>query len=138
MAATVVVFAGEYDLACKDQLRSFLEAYAEPNLVLDLSEVSYVDSSFLNELVRLHHSRREKNFDTEVIVLGQPMVQRIFEICDLGSLFHIVGTLDEALVNNGKAMTVEFAFREDDIESGSLQYEATDGTSMSAIDPRLS
>lgn len=132
MAATVVVFRGEYDLACKDHLRKFLESYIEPNLVLDLSEVSYVDSSFVTELVRFHRRRREKDFDPEVIVLAHPMVQRLFEILDLGSLFQVVGTLDEALANNGKAMSIQYAFREDDIDSGPLQYEDADGTSADA------
>lgn len=129
MAGTVVVFRGEYDFACKEKLRKFLEAYIEPNLVLDLSEVSYVDSSFVTELVRLHRSRREKNFNSAVIVLRNPMLQRLFEILDLGNLFPVVGTLDEALTNNGKAMSIKYAFRNgDDIESGALQYRDADGT----------
>ena len=129
MAGTVVVFRGEYDLACKDHLRKFFEAYVEPNLVLDLSEVSYVDSSFVTELIRLHGRRREKNFASEVIVLGHPMLQRLFEILDLGNVFHVVRTLDEALANNGKAMSIQYAFRGgEDIEAGPLQYEDRDST----------
>ena len=46
MAGTVIVFAGKYDFACKERVREELcEAYTEPSLILDLSDVSYPASA---------------------------------------------------------------------------------------------
>lgn len=128
MAGTVIVFAGEYDLACKEQLRDELvEVYSEPHLVIDLGEVSYVDSSFVTELVKLHQRRNEKHFDTEVIVLQHPMLRRLFDILALGNIFRVVGTLDEALANNGKTMSMRYAFSGGDgIDAAPLEYKASD------------
>jgi anti-anti-sigma factor len=114
MAGTVIVFVGEYDFACKERLREELrEAYTEPNLILDLSDVSYIDASFVTELVRLHQARRRRHFVPEVVVLCHPMLQRLFDILDLGNTFRVVGSLGEALADNGKTISIQFAFHGD-------------------------
>lgn len=130
MAGTVVVFAGEYDLATQDRLRQeFLEVHKEPELVIDLTEVSYVDSSFVTELVRLHRRRHEEVLNPEVIVLRHPMVRRLFDILSLENIFRVVETLDEALAHNGKTMSVRYAFSGDDgLESCPLPYKDSDST----------
>lgn len=58
MATVVKVFAGEYDLTHQAQLRAEFDAlYAENSLVLDMSAVTYLDSTFIGELIRLHNLR---------------------------------------------------------------------------------
>lgn len=111
MTNTVIVFAGEYDLACKDQLRDeFLSVQSEPSLVLDLSEVSYVDSSFVTQLLRLHQYRHASTFATETIVLRHPMLRRLFAVLGLQSTFRLVDTLDEAIGTNGEVTSIRYAF----------------------------
>jgi STAS domain len=48
---TRVVFAGEYDLAVKEQLREELDRLVdEPAVVLDFSDVSYIDSTCVGRI----------------------------------------------------------------------------------------
>lgn len=113
MGSTVIVFTGEYDLAYKDQLRKqLLGVHLEPSLVLDLSEATYIDSSFVTELVKLHHARDAHGFGPETIVLRHPMLQRLFDILDLNTTFRIVRTLDDAIATDGE-MSVRYAFNGD-------------------------
>lgn len=110
--ATVIVFAGEYDIASKDRLRRELESLeSESSLVIDFSEVTYVDSSCITELLRMNHARRAKGYETAAIVVKRGnAVRRIFEIADLPALFKVVETLDEAVKKNGETATVRYAF----------------------------
>jgi anti-anti-sigma factor len=93
--AAVVAFAGEFDIACKDELREHLDALvAFESLCLDLSHVEYVDSTAIGEWIRLHKQRLERGFDTEVVVVGdnQP-IRRFLSILHLESLFRIERTV---------------------------------------------
>lgn len=54
----VMVFSGEYDLASKDQVRSAFDAVLDaPRLALDFSDVTYIDSTIIHELIRVHNAR---------------------------------------------------------------------------------
>ena len=108
----VIVFAGEYDLACKDQLRHELEPLeSERSLVIDFSEVTYVDSTCITELLKMDSARKAKGYETAVIVIKRGnAVRRIFEIAELSTVFRIVDTLDEAVGKNGESSTVCHAF----------------------------
>jgi anti-sigma B factor antagonist len=58
----VLVVSGEIDLACVDDvLARGLALLAQPQvrgLVIDLAQVSFIDSCGLSVLVRLHHAAR--------------------------------------------------------------------------------
>lgn len=110
MSHTVVIFSGAYDLSCKEQLHSeFALLNFEPGLVLDLSHVTYVDSSFISELLTLHQRREANGFTTETIVMRPPIL-RLFDILDLNTTFRIVSTLDEAVGGNADSISSERAF----------------------------
>jgi anti-anti-sigma regulatory factor len=66
----VMVFGGEYDLACKEHLRSDLARIADsPDVVLEFTDVTYIDSTVIIELLRLHRSRATKGYSPLTIVL---------------------------------------------------------------------
>lgn len=97
MSTTVVIFSGEYDISCQAQLQQdFSSLNVASRLVLDLGRVSYVDSTFMSELMTLHNRRERNGFRTEIIVTQGP-VSRLFDILSLQNAFRIVPTLREAL-----------------------------------------
>lgn len=97
----VVVFAGEYDIASKEQLRSELDTLVPVrNLVLDLSKVTYLDSSVISELLRLHWLRVNIKGDPEAIVVRDGNVQKVFDTLGLRKVFRIVRSLNEAVVGS--------------------------------------
>lgn len=99
----IVNLSGEYDLSCKDELHTqFYALRAEPNLVLDLSAVTYLDSSFLSQLVWLHEGRKERGFRTETLVIPKDsVVERLFEIVGMTRLFRVVRSVSDDDDANG-------------------------------------
>ncbi|MBY0309457.1 MAG: STAS domain-containing protein [Phycisphaerales bacterium] len=99
--AVVVAPRGDIDLngspMLKVELRRVGNASPPPErLVIDLSGVSYMDSSGLATLVEsLQLSKRNRY---RLVICGlQPRVRAIFDIAKLGTVFTIVPTLDIAL-----------------------------------------
>ena len=95
----VVTVSGEIDVATAPQLRQHLEAspVAEaPTVVVDLTGVSFLDSTALGVLVGAHRRRGEVGGDLRLVVT-EPRILKVFEITDLIRVFRIVGTVDEAL-----------------------------------------
>jgi len=95
----VVVVAGEIDMstspALREQLRS-PEAQA-PTVVLDLREVTFMDSSGLGAIVGQHKRAREHGFRFAVAVGGAPSVERILALAQLTQVLEVVETPDDAL-----------------------------------------
>ena len=81
--------------------RSFRAALDEavtdrkPRLIVDMSEVPFMDSSGLAALIGVQKALREA---TRVIVVCPESLRRIFEVTRLDSIVSVVGTLPEALV----------------------------------------
>jgi anti-sigma B factor antagonist len=82
-----------------DHLLSFQNAirrYPAPTVILDLSDVPYVDSAGLGSLVGAHVSRQK--LGCRVVLAGvNERVLRLFEITRVESLFLMFPTLDDAL-----------------------------------------
>jgi anti-anti-sigma factor len=90
-SAAVVSFFGELDIASKEALRERLDGFlAIEHLCLDFSEVAYMDSTAVGEMIRFHKSRVERGFPNDVVVLGQNQpIRRLFQILHLESVFHV-------------------------------------------------
>ena len=68
----------------------------EPTVILDLSDVPYIDSSGLGSLVGAYVSRHKAG--RRIALCGvNPRVLRLLEITKMESLFLIFSTLEEAL-----------------------------------------
>lgn len=97
--ATVVVAVGEIDMRqSPDFHRALVELVAERpfRLVIDLTQVSYIDSSGVGTLVEIF--RRVKGYQGKLaLVAPAPRVMSMFEITRLNQFFHIVATEQEAL-----------------------------------------
>lgn len=106
----VMVFSGEYDLASKEQVRAAFDAVLEaPRVALDFSDVTYIDSTVIHELVRVHNARAAGDLERETVVMRNSNLLKIFEILHLGSVFRVVESLDEAVGKNGEDITVHYA-----------------------------
>lgn len=59
-------------------------------IILDLTDLTFMDSSGLGTLVRLYVSCKSAGCDLELINLGQ-RIRQLFEISNLLSVFTVVG-----------------------------------------------
>jgi anti-anti-sigma factor len=85
---TTLEFEGEWGLAECDGARAGVERVLERGpqcLVLDLSRVSFIDSSGIHVVVTAAKRCGEGNVHI-VIIPGPPQVQRVFEICQLTTM----------------------------------------------------
>ena len=87
---------GEIDIAGSPGLRSYLEKNAAKKLVIDLSEVEYVDSSGLATLVEVLKKNKTQGGKLGLSGLSDK-VRSLFEITKLDKLFLISPTQDEAV-----------------------------------------
>lgn len=97
-AARIVRLSGEIDLQHSPKLRQLLQGKLgerPPVLMLDFSEVRYIDSSGLATLVEYYKNSR--TYSGRLIVAGlSNRVRSIFDLVRLGEVFTICSTLAEA------------------------------------------
>jgi len=82
---TTLEFEGEWGLAERDDARVAVEQALERGpqcMVLDLSRVSFIDSSGIHVVVTASKRCAERGVHI-VIIPGPPHVHRVFEICQL-------------------------------------------------------
>lgn len=88
MRAALIVFSGEYDVSCRKQWRDELERLScEANVIIDLSDVTYLDATCMTELLRLHERRHANGFGRETVVLNRPLVRRLLELWQMQGSF---------------------------------------------------
>jgi anti-sigma B factor antagonist len=99
--APVLVLGGEFDAVNVPEIDRFLRRrlgpfYQRQHLVLDLSAITFADSSFIGFLVRLV---RELRAGGKELVLVRPagQVRRLLAICGLPNLVPVFDSLDDAL-----------------------------------------
>ena len=90
----VVSFNGELDIWKEDEIEKRLSAVdGSAPVVVDLSEVRYLDSAFLSALVRLRRRLPDRPI---TLVAPTPSVRRVFELTEMHRLFEIVQSLTES------------------------------------------
>jgi len=88
----VAHLSGEIDVANAGELFAIVKAGVDGTGVVDLSDVSFVDSSALNQLVQLHS-------DIELRIVAAPGTppRRLLELTGLTQVFEIYAELESAL-----------------------------------------
>ena len=86
----VVALSGEVDLCCAPQVRASFARIDGP-VVVDMSSVTYADSSLLNELAQLR--RRVGHVE---LVVTSPQLRRILDIVGFTQRFRVVATREDA------------------------------------------
>ena len=94
----VLQIVGEIDLSSSARLRRRLQSLLERNhqVVVDLTEVSFIDSAGLRVLDEVHTSARQNNVSLS-IVCPPGRTLRLFEITGLDDHFSIHPSLEVAV-----------------------------------------
>jgi anti-sigma B factor antagonist len=93
---SVVHAAGELDLSNIDELSNVIDVELErhPRLAIDLSAVTFVDSSVLGVLVSALERARKRDGDVVLVgAAGSPL--RVLEITGLDRAFTVVPAVDQ-------------------------------------------
>lgn len=92
-ARFVVALSGELDLGGVAQLRPVIDAAersSAPAIVVDLTDLAFIDSSGLRELLRLHRHTQGAGRALHLRP-GPPLVQRIMQISGLSEVLPFDG-----------------------------------------------
>ena len=95
----VLTVSGEIDIATAPSLRERLHgllADDKHQLVVDLDDVGFLDSTALGVLVGVLKRARSEGGEVR-IVCTQPRVRKVFEITRLDSAFDLFDSVDEAV-----------------------------------------
>lgn len=96
---TLLVVAGEVDVATSGRFRQYVDQAAQSGvraLIADLSDVTFIDSTMLRELLRARDELAGAG-GRFVIVGAGASVLRLLDLTGTTSLFSLVQTRDEAL-----------------------------------------
>src|ERR1700733_14149220 len=93
------VMFGEEATALRDSLKEALNKTSK--LVLNLSDVTYIDSGGLGTLVGVYSSARKAGADIKLTGLGQRL-RDVLQITKLATVFQVFDTEQEALAALGK------------------------------------
>jgi anti-anti-sigma factor len=94
--AVALRLEGELDYAAADEVRGHIDGAAGRPLVVDLAEVTFVDSSMLRELLRAATERAETGDRLVLAAVPRP-VRRLLDLTGTAELFEAVPTRAEAL-----------------------------------------
>jgi anti-anti-sigma factor len=85
-----VALAGEFDMGSIGEFRAAMESASESwqRATIDLRDVVFMDSSGLQELVRLNNRAHERNLELVLVTPSEP-VMRLLELTGLRSHFTI-------------------------------------------------
>lgn len=93
---TIIRLEGEWDFYRSGEVPALLEpARNAERVILDLSDVRYVDSTLITHFMRMRNER-PKEYPAVRLVIANPSVRRIFDIAQLGRVWPIFTTVEEA------------------------------------------
>ena len=97
---TIVAFKGEIDLESSPAARkTLLKCFASTgNVIVDLSGVTYIDSSGVASLVEALQAAKKNGSLLSLAAVSEP-TRRVLELARLDKVFSIYGSVDEALEN---------------------------------------
>jgi anti-sigma B factor antagonist len=96
--AVCLLLSGEVDLANADDLRAHLDAVAQNdnNLIVDMAELRYIDSSGIKTLMDAH--RIFKGTKRQMVLAAvPPTVQRILDIVGVDRMVPVFASIEAAL-----------------------------------------
>jgi anti-sigma B factor antagonist len=97
---SVVRAVGEIDIASAEKLRDCLAEIPQGThaVIVDLSEVTFLDSTGLSVLVAGWKRFSDEDKPTELrLVVVRPVIERVLEVTGLAQVFPIFSTLEEAV-----------------------------------------
>ncbi|MGE5272520.1 MAG: STAS domain-containing protein [Verrucomicrobiota bacterium] len=97
--ALVVAIVGEIDMATAPEVSRAIDSQqgGAGRVVVDLSEVTFLDSSALNAFVKSQQELALHDVAFRIVSPAEQAVRNVFEITRLTEPLSVVGSLDEAL-----------------------------------------
>ena len=97
--ATVVAVRGEIDMATAPTLEDAIDSvqWSASRVVVDLSKVSFLDSTALNTLVDCHRRLSERAVVLRVVLPPDQVIRKLFEVSALIEPLGVVESIDHAL-----------------------------------------
>jgi anti-anti-sigma factor len=93
---SIIRISGDVDISNEDALKRIERDVAEsPNVVLDVKDLGYVDTTFLRFLLRVKHQPNKGTRESLTIRHPGPQLRRIFEITGLIKVFTVDGGRSE-------------------------------------------
>ncbi|RLA03693.1 MAG: anti-sigma factor antagonist [Gammaproteobacteria bacterium] len=98
--ASIVVFTGEIDLESSPAARETLLKCFEHtgNVIVDLSDVSYIDSSGVASLVEALQAAKKQGSQFALAAVSEP-TRRVLELARLDKVFTLYDSVEQALEN---------------------------------------
>lgn len=96
--ATVIALAGEFDVICVDAFRRRLAEATEDDperIVLDLRELTFIDSTALALLLRVNEMSQDGGFDLSIVSLAEDPPSRIFRLTGTDKILPLVDAVPE-------------------------------------------
>lgn len=84
----IVKIKGEIDLNNSKLLKDEIKKLNENHVILDFSEVSYLDSSGIGVLISIHKNLQSKSGSLEIINIDKK-IKELFDMVGLTKLMHI-------------------------------------------------
>lgn len=89
--AFTISFGGEYDLAGQDDFKKKLAAAeTQHDVVVDFTNVSFVDSSCVAALLLFNRARRERGLPPETIFVKTGPVAKVLEVTGVTKVCRVV------------------------------------------------
>lgn len=98
----IVLLTGDVDLSCSpDARKTILDCLgSSQNTLVDLSGVSYIDSSGVASLVEGYQTAKKKNLKFGLLGVSGPAMS-VLELARLDKVFPIYADIEECLKGNG-------------------------------------
>jgi anti-sigma B factor antagonist len=95
----IVEAVGEIDMATAPRLAEAIDGTTDTTrrVIVNLADVTFLDSSALNTLVRCRRELGERDIVFRVVVPSERVVRRVFEIAHLANELNLVDSLVQAL-----------------------------------------
>jgi anti-sigma B factor antagonist len=96
--ATVIALAGEFDVVCADAFKRRLAEATEDEperVVLDLRELTFIDSTALALLLRVNDMSRESGFALSIISSAEDPPSKIFRMTGTDKILPLVDAVPD-------------------------------------------
>jgi anti-sigma B factor antagonist len=99
---SIVLLTGDVDLSCSpDARKTILDCLgSKKNTLVDLSDVTYIDSSGVASLVEGYQTAKKKNLKFGLVGVSGPAMS-VLELARLNKVFPIYATVEECVNTDG-------------------------------------
>lgn len=98
----------EWDVNSREVLANLLEpALDHRNVIVDMTDVVYIDSTCLGKLFGMRRQRGERNFPCERFVVSTYHLRRLLSIVGFDKVWNLYDTLEAALADSSESETAK-------------------------------